>query len=101
MPSFNATKFFESVNREDWPELTDEEIQQLGAVLQHPTILKAFGVTTRNLMSARHLFLSLQMTSMEGIASAISLQGQIRGVSMFIEHLAALATRDSDEQAES
>ena len=95
---FNQEQFLRQVNREDFPDLSPDEIEQLGKILQHPTMQKALSNALRALMSTRVIFLSIHLDSIAGISEMIKLQGRIEGYAGFIECLSLLATRENDEE---
>jgi hypothetical protein len=97
---FDSDRFLKQVNREDFQDLTPEEIDQLGKILSHPTMQKAIANSLRALMSTRVIFLSIHLDSISGISEMIKLQGRIEGYAGFVECMSALATRENDEDTQ-
>jgi hypothetical protein len=95
---FDPDRFLINVQREDFPDLAPDEIEQLGKILQHPTMQKALSNTLRALMSTRIIFLSIHLDSISGISEMVKLQGRIEGYTGFVEALALVATRENSDE---
>lgn len=99
---FDAERFYQRVAQEDFAPMVDGEKSQLGMILSHPTMVKAIALAFRQVQNTTGDLMSVDLTTLSGIAGMIRRQGAVKGVDMFIATLAAyaLTTPQQEEEGE-
>lgn len=80
-------------------ELTEQERDELRAVLTTPLMLKALRLVRLESQDQRNQFLSHNLQTMEGIHHSVKLQGRVGGLDRAIDILSELAGMNSKENS--
>ena len=93
---FNKDSFLDAITRLSVQPEGDIHKEELGQILNSPTMLAALGIVIAEVAGTNNRFNTLNLTEPLGVAEAIKLQGRRDGMLFVIDILADLAEEEEE-----